>query len=164
MSIRSRSWSSRTREVAAGLNTDFDRDGKSTSLELLASHAQWARGLDFNRDGRVSKVEFDAGQEHQRMADDAIDEKFKAADMNSDGAIDAAEIRAQSRMHFDAVNSLMKSSKRGAVAHEIAIKGKVATAADYHAHRTSVLASADADKDGRISHSEYMQWSKGASR
>lgn len=154
---------SAARSGEASVNTDFDRDGKSTSLEVLATHAHWARALDANRDGKLSREEFVAGRGWHRARDERIDAKFRSADKNGDGAIDAAEIQSDSKVNYDAWVAAIGKSK-GKLKHQVKSKGKVATAADYHEHHKSVFAVADIDKDGRITAAEYMQWTKAATR
>lgn len=171
--------SSHAKGSAAVLQADLDGDGKSTSLELLAAHARWAHALDRNRDGKVSREEFSAGggpggtgnaspgltpADLIRMRDERLTAAFNAADKNGDGFWDSAELKEESRKHFDAFEEAIRNDKSGKLRHTVRARGKEATAEDYFSHHQILIRPADTNKDGKISVAEYMQWQKGMSK
>ena len=147
---------------------DRNGDGSATTEEI----AQWAKVADRDRDGKLSAAEFATAHvaakdaraarvtQMEQMRDERIKAKFTSADRNGDGTWDRSEIVEESRRHFLVLDTAVNNDKTGKLRHEIKMKGKVAPAADYLAHHTSVLADADGDRDGRITAGEYMKWSK----
>jgi len=151
---------------------DRNGDGSATTEEI----AQWAKVADRDGDGKLSSAEFatahvaakDAREarvtQMEQMRDERIKAKFSSADRNGDGVWDRSEIVEESKRHFHVLDTAVNNDKTGKLRHEIKMKGKVATAADYLAHHTAVLADADGDRDGRITAPEYMKWSKDGAR
>jgi len=86
---------------------DTDHDGKVTFTEFKAgAGARMMNRLDANKDGRITKAEFQvmvdrmaqmAGPEAQARAA----ERFAADDANHDGALSRSEVEAASRRRFD---------------------------------------------------------------
>lgn len=70
---------------------------------------------------------------------DSVDKKFKKADANGDGFIDSAELKAEAKVMRGA-----KAPAEGDEAHYAKVK--------------PLIMVADGDKDGKISHAEYVKW------
>ena len=68
------------------------------------------------------------------------DKKFKAADANTDGMLDEAELREEAKK--------MRGASAPAGGDEALFQ-----------QARSLIMPADTDKDGKISHQEYMAWS-----
>lgn len=149
---------------------DRDADG-SVSLEEVAG---WTKGADRNSDGKLSREEFVGAHAAAHAAHTAasreahrngrISAKFAAADRNGDGVWDRSEIVAESRRHFELIETAVNNDKSNTLRHEIKMRGASATEADYLAHHTAVIAVADTNKDGRITAAEYMKWTKDATK
>lgn len=157
-------------EYFAGI--DHNGDGFVQPQELT----MWAHAADRDRDGKLSYAEFAGGdgaakdarsasrEERQREHDEHVAAQFALADPNRDGVWDRAEIVAESRRHFQLIDSAVKYDKAGKLRHEIKTRRAAVTEADYLAHHTMELAVADGDKDGRITIAEYMKWQKAAAQ
>lgn len=162
--------------AAAPANPFVAIDGNSDGFVTLQELGLWAQSADGNRDGKLTRAEFATGpvsaeqaQAHmakhrELMRDQRIAAKFASADRNGDGAWDSSEIAEESRRHFHAVDTAVNNDSTKKLRHEIKTQGATATEADYLAHHTAVIGVADADKDGRITAAEYMQWTKDASK
>jgi hypothetical protein len=74
------------------------------------------------------------------VPDESPEQRFKAADLNADGLLDEAEMRAEAK------------KMRGANAPPA---GEEA----FFQEARSILLPADTDKDGKISRQEYLTWS-----
>lgn len=161
-----------TNPITAHAAMDLDEDGFVKQAEIL----QWARAADRDHDGKLSAAEFASAQvsvkeaqanllkNREMQRDQRIQAKFASTDRNGDGVWDRSEIAAESRRHFDLIETAVNNDKTKTMRHEIKLKGKVATAADYLVHHTTTLAVADANKDGRITADEYMKWTKDATQ
>jgi len=75
------------------------------------------------------------------VADEPPEQRFKVADLNGDGQLDEAEMRAEAK------------KMRGADAPPA---GEEA----FFQEARAMLLPADTDKDGKISRQEYLTWSK----
>jgi Ca2+-binding EF-hand superfamily protein len=71
---------------------DADKDGKITKAEYDASHAGQFKTADKNGDGSVTKEEFAAYGDQRRG--EFVDRMFARLDKNGDGTLDAAELAA----------------------------------------------------------------------
>src|SRR5215468_11492747 len=71
---------------------DTNKDGKITKAEYEASRAAEFKSADKNGDGFISKEEFAAYSDQRRA--DFVDRLFARLDKNGDGKLDAAELAA----------------------------------------------------------------------
>jgi len=84
----------------AFMRADTDGDGKVSRAEASAAAdkrtAEWFDKLDLNKDGYVTQDEIQQAHEARReQMQAAFDEKFKAADTNSDGKLSLDEVQAK---------------------------------------------------------------------
>ena len=68
---------------------DTDQDGKVTLAEIVQSKQSWLRDFDANKDGAVTRAEFDAGFQARRS--EHIDQMLARQDTNKDGVISREE-------------------------------------------------------------------------
>ena len=79
------------------MRADKDGDGRVSRAEATAAAAErsneWFDRLDLNKDGYVTQEETQQARENRRGEMRArMDEHFKAADINTDGAVDASDL------------------------------------------------------------------------
>lgn len=113
-------------------------------LTAVAAPASAHRGLrlfdraDANKDGSVTRAEFDA----------ARDARFAGIDANKDGALEVSELRAWRRSwparFRDARFKALDSDADGKLGPE-----------EYVARRKAIFARIDADKDGAVDKAEF---------
>jgi Ca2+-binding EF-hand superfamily protein len=81
------------------MRADKDGDGRVSRAEADAAAAErtseWFTKLDLNKDGYVTQEETREARETRRTnMREAFDERFKAADANSDGSLSLDEVQA----------------------------------------------------------------------
>ena len=87
---------------------DTNRDGAISKAEFNAYQGKQFKRMDANGDGKISHDEMDAG--HKKPANNGathLDKRFQAADANQDGGLNREEAKAMPMltMYFDEVDS-----------------------------------------------------------
>ena len=87
---------------------DTNRDGAISKSEFNAYQSKQFKRMDANGDGKISHDEMDAG--HKKRPNNAathLDKRFQAADANNDGGLDREEAKEMPMltMYFDEVDS-----------------------------------------------------------
>lgn len=87
---------------------DTNRDGAISKAEFNAYQGKQFKRMDANGDGKISHDEMDAG--HNKPANNGathLDKRFQTADANHDGGLDREEAKAMPMltMYFDEVDS-----------------------------------------------------------
>jgi hypothetical protein len=90
---------------------DANKDGVVTKKEFDAFHAKHFKEIDTNHDGKLSKDELDAMRPMPMMRggrpDNLISNRFDAADVNKDGALTREEAKEMPMLlqHFDEIDA-----------------------------------------------------------
>jgi Ca2+-binding EF-hand superfamily protein len=127
-------------EILVQAQASFSAGNK---LEYLVTYIQMMRRADRDHDGRVSLQEYLAHKALWRAQRQRIEAKFKAADSNGDGFLDAAEIEVEARQHY----AILKQ-----------VREITGTFAEHHKAMRAWILQADTNGDGKISVEEYVQW------